>query len=159
MDAEAKLTELGFTLPDPPKPVATYAAHVRSGNFLFIAGQGPTVVGGVRFQGKVGATISIDQGYEAARLACLNALAVARQALGSLDQIQRVVRATIYVASTDDFTQQPQVANGATDLLKQLFGEAGLPARAAVGVNVLPMNIPVEVELQLEVADHSNTRK
>ena len=150
-DPEARLAQLGLRLPTPPKAMATYASAVASGGFLFVAGQGPLLDGELKIEGKVGGTVTLEQAYDAARISCLNALAVAKQALGSLTRIRRVVRATIYVACRDDFTQQPKVANGATDLLRELFGDAGLPARAAVGVNVLPMDIPVEVELQFEI--------
>lgn len=151
MQPEARLLQLGHKLPPASKPLATYRIAVRSGNFLFVSGMGPMKDGKPVVTGKLGRNVSLKQGYEAAQLACLHALAVARQELGSLAHVRQVVRATIYVASTGDFTQQPAVANGATDLLKEVFGEMGLPARAAVGVNVLPLDIPVEVELQLEV--------
>lgn len=151
MAAESALKSAGVMLPPAPKALATYASAVRSGNLLFIAGQGPMIDGKPKFVGKVGGQVTPDQAYEAARISCLNALAVVREAVGSLDKVKRVVKATVYVASTSEFTAQPTVANGATDLLRQLWGEAGLPARAAVGVNVLPMDIPVEVELVFEV--------
>ena len=118
---------------------------------MFIAGQGPMVDGKPKFTGKLGGNVTMEQGQECAKIACLNALAVAKQALGSLDKVKRVVNATIWVACKDTFTEQPKVANGATDLIKSLWGEAALPARAAVGTNVLPMDIPVEVALVLEV--------
>lgn len=151
MLVEQKLKQLGLPLPKPPGAVATYAPTVRSGNLLFIAGQGPMVDGAPTLKGKLGGGVTLEEGYAAAKVCCLNALALVQQAVGSLDRVKRVVKATVYVASTNEFTQQPQVANGATDLLKQLWGEAGLPARAAVGVNVLPMDIPVELELIVEV--------
>lgn len=151
MDPDRRMQELGLTLPEMPKALANYAPFVRSGGFLFIAGQGPMVGRQPKIRGKLGVDVTPEQGYDAARLATLNALGVAKAALGKLSAVKRVVRATVYVASAANFTLQPQVANGATDLLKELFGEAGLPARAAVGVNVLPFDIPVEVELQLEV--------
>ncbi|MBI2077626.1 MAG: RidA family protein [Euryarchaeota archaeon] len=150
MSAESKLQALKVLLPKAPKAMATYSSWVRSGNLLFIAGQGPMVDGLPKFKGKVGATVTLAQGQESARLACLNALAVVKEALGSLDKVKRVVKANVYVACTNDFTDQPKVANGATELLRDLWGEAGLPARAAVGVNVLPMDIPVELELVVE---------
>jgi enamine deaminase RidA (YjgF/YER057c/UK114 family) len=118
---------------------------------LFIAGQGPLEGGKPTVTGRLGEGVTIEQGYEAARVTCLNALAVIRQAAGSLDAVRRAVKATVYVASTKDFTQQPKVADGVTDLLRDIWGEEGLPARAAVGVNVLPMNLPVELELAVEL--------
>ena len=151
MAAEAKLLALKVALPKAPKAMATYSSWVRTGNLLFIAGQGPMVEGVPKYQGKVGANVTPAQGHESARIACLNALAVVKEALGSLDKVKRVVKANVYVACTNDFTEQPKVANGATELLRDLWGDAGLPARAAVGVNVLPMDIPVELELVLEV--------
>lgn len=152
MQPEAQLTRLGLKLPEPPKAVATYSSWVRSGNFLFVAGQGPMENGQPKFKGKLGQNVTLDQGYQAARLSALNCLAVAASAVGGLSKIRRAVRALVFVACTDTFTQQPQVANGATDLLKEVFGEANLPARVAVGTNVLPMDIAVEVELEFEIA-------
>jgi enamine deaminase RidA (YjgF/YER057c/UK114 family) len=152
MSAEERLRALKLQLPPAPKVLATYAAAVRSGNLLFIAGQGPMVDGKPTITGKVGASVSPEKAYEAMRLTCLNALAVVREAVGTLDRVKRIVQARMFIACTDTFTQQPKVANGATDLLKEIFGEAGLPARAAVGVNVLPLDIPVELELVVEVA-------
>lgn len=151
MDPESRLRALGITLPQPQKAFATYRSAVRSGDLLFIAGQGPTREGKILMTGKLGEGVSVEQGQEAARLAVVNAIAIAKAHLGSLASIQQVVRATIYVACASSFTQQPQVADGATKLLQELWGEKGLPARAAVGVNVLPMDIPVEVELVFEV--------
>jgi enamine deaminase RidA (YjgF/YER057c/UK114 family) len=151
MDPEAKLQQMGILLPAPPKAMATYRSAVRSGNLLFVAGQGPMLNGKPTTQGKLGGDVSFEQGYEAARLCALNALAVIKAHVGSLGNVKQVVRATVYVASTPDFTEQPRVANGATDLLRELWGEDGLPARAAVGVPVLPMDIPVEVELAVEL--------
>lgn len=151
MDVEAKLKSMNISLPSPQKPFASYRSAVRSGNLLFIAGQGPTREGKILMTGKLGEKVSIEDGKEAARLSVINALAIAKQHLGGLDKVKQVVRATIYVASTPSFVHQPQVADGATDLLRELWGEDGLPARAAVGVPVLPMDIPVEVEIAFEV--------
>jgi enamine deaminase RidA (YjgF/YER057c/UK114 family) len=151
MPAEDRLRQLKITLPTPPKAMAAYSSWVRSGNLLFIAGQGPVLDGKPTVKGKVGAGVTPQQAYDAARLSCLNALAVARDALGSLDKVKRPVYARLFVACADDFTEQPKVANGATELLRDLFGEANLPARAAVGTNVLPLDIPVELELVFEV--------
>ena len=153
MDPDARLKALGIDLPAPPKAFATYRSAVRSGNLLFIAGQGPTRDGKILMTGKLGDGITVEQGQEAARLSTINAIAAAKAHLGSLAKVRQVVRATIYVASAATFVQQPQVADGATKLLQDVWGEAGLPARAAVGVNVLPMDIPVEVELAFEVSD------
>jgi enamine deaminase RidA (YjgF/YER057c/UK114 family) len=151
MSAEEKLRKLGIELPPAPPAMATYRTAVRSGNMLFVAGQGPVESGKVKLTGRLGENITKEQGYEAAKLSCVNSLAIIRRELGSLDRVKQVVRATVYVACKDGYSEQPAVANGATDLLKEVFGELGLPARAAVGVNALPANIPVEVELQVEV--------
>jgi enamine deaminase RidA (YjgF/YER057c/UK114 family) len=153
MDPEARLHALGWKLPAPPKAFASYRPAVRSGILLHIAGQGPVVDGKVAVQGKLGAQVTLAQGYEAARLSALNALAIAKQHAGSLAAVRQAVRATVYVASVPSFTEQPKVADGATDLLRELWGELGLPARAAVGVPVLPLDIPVEVELVLELRE------
>lgn len=152
MDPEAKLAQMGITLPSPQKPFASYRSAVRSGNLLFIAGQGPTRDGRILMTGKLGEKVSLEDGKEAARLSVVNALAIAKQHLGSLSKVRQVVRATVYVACAPTFVQHPQVADGATDLLRELWGENGLPARAAVGVPVLPMDIPVEVEIVFEAA-------
>ncbi|HLE47272.1 MAG TPA: RidA family protein [Candidatus Thermoplasmatota archaeon] len=150
MSAEARLKTLSVALPVAPKAVATYSSWVRSGNLVFVAGQGPMVNGTPKYKGKLGANVTLAQGQECARIACLNALAIVKEALGSLDKVKRVVKANVYVACTNDFTDQPKVANGATELIKEIWGEGGLPVRAAVGVNVLPMDIPVELELVVE---------
>jgi enamine deaminase RidA (YjgF/YER057c/UK114 family) len=151
MTPESRIEELGLRLPKAQEPLASYRSAVRSGNLLFIAGQGPLEGGKPTVTGRLGEDVTIEQGYEAARVTCLNALAVIRQAVGSLDAVRRAVKATVYVASAKDFTQQPKVADGVTDLLRDIWGEEGLPARAAVGVNVLPMNLPVELELAVEL--------
>ena len=153
MNADEKLRAMGLLLPQPPKAMATYRSAVQSGNLLFIAGQGPMVNGKPTSQGKLGENVSFEQGYEAARVSALNALAVIHAHAGSLAAVKQVVRATVYVASAPHFVDQPRVANGATDLLRELWGDAGLPARAAVGVPVLPMDIPVELELAVELKE------
>lgn len=150
--AEARLAALGLALPDAPAPVATYAAHARSGNQVFIAGQGPAADSGELAFGRLGADRDVDQGYAAARAAGLNVLAQLRAAAdGSLDRVARCLALTVFVNSADDFREQPQVANGASDLFVEIFGEAGLGARAAVGANTLPFNVAVEVTSQWEL--------
>ena len=141
-----------MTLPSPPNPVATYVPSVQVGDLLFISGMVPSRDGRVVFRGKVGREISKEQAYEAAKLALLNALATIRRAASSLDRVQRIVRMTGYVASDEGFTEQPFVINGASDLLVELFGEAGRHARVAVGVAELPMGVPVELELIVRLA-------
>lgn len=152
MSIEHRLTDLGMTLPSPPNPVATYVPSVQVGDLLFISGMVPSRDGRVVFRGKVGREVSKEQAYEAAKLALLNALATIRRAASSLDRVQRIVRMTGYVASDEGFTEQPFVINGASDLLVELFGEAGRHARVAVGVAELPMGVPVELELIVRLA-------
>lgn len=152
MDYEKKLQSLGFTLPSPPKPVATYVPAVRSGNLLFLSGMIPMVEGEMAMVGKLGKELTVEQGQQAARITLLNALAVVKAELGSLDQIKRIVRIGVHVASSEGFTQQPAVANGASDLLVQIFGEAGRHARLALGAAELPLGAPVELEMIVEAA-------
>ena len=148
MHPEERLRELGLTLPEPPKPVAAYVPAVRTGNLVFTAGQGPF---GSDFVGKVGAEVSIEQAQEAARVTCLNGLAVIKAEVGDLANVRRIVKLTVFVASAPGFTDQPLVANGASQLLEQAFGADGKHARSAVGVAELPFNIPVEIEFVAEV--------
>lgn len=152
MSFEQRITSLGLTLPAPPKPVATYVPSVRVGDLLFISGVVPSRDGQIVFQGKVGGALSREAGYEAAKVSLLNALANIRQAAGSLDRVQRIVKMTGYVASHEGFKEQPYVINGASDLLVEIFGEAGLHARAAVGVAELPLGVPVELELTVQLS-------
>jgi len=151
MSYEARLGELGLILPPAPRPVATYVPVVQTGNLLVVSGQVPVENGRVVRPGKLGAEVSVEEGQELARLCVLNGLAQVRQALGSLDRVARVVRVAGYVASAPGFTQQPQVINGASDLLVAIFGEAGRHARVAVGVAELPLGCAVEVEFLFEV--------
>jgi enamine deaminase RidA (YjgF/YER057c/UK114 family) len=155
MGAEARLKDLGIELPTPPRPVATYAMAVRSGNLLFLSGHGPLRDGRVVYQGKVGRDLSIEQGQEAARLTGLNLLASVRDALGSLDRVRQVVKVLGMVQCADDFTEHPKVINGFSDLMVEVFGDAGRHARSAVGMGSLPLGIPVEVEMVLEVSSSS----
>ena len=152
LDVESRLKELGIRLPDPPSPVGAYVAVKRSGRLLFVSGQLPLSGGKPQFLGKVGADLSLDEGKAAARLCLLNGLAVLRNELaGDLDRVVRFVRLGVFVASDPGFTGQPGVADGASDLLVEIFGEVGRHARAAVGVAELPLNAAVEVELMVEV--------
>jgi enamine deaminase RidA (YjgF/YER057c/UK114 family) len=151
MRVEAKLNELGLQLPPPPRPAANYVGAVLTGNLLFISGHGPMKGGEIAYSGKVGKDLSVEQGYEAARLVALNCLASAKATLGDLDRIRRVVKLLGMVNCTEDFGDQPKVMNGASDLLVQLFGEAGRHARSAVGMQALPFGIAVEIEMILEV--------
>ena len=151
MSFESKLTELGIVLPPAPKPVAAYIPAVRAGDLLFLSGTGPFKDGAIAYAGKLGKEFTVQQGYDAARLTLLNALAMIRQELGTLDRVVRIVRVTGHVASAEGFTQQPAVINGASDLLVQIFGEAGRHARLALGAAELPLNMCIELELILQV--------
>jgi enamine deaminase RidA (YjgF/YER057c/UK114 family) len=149
---ESALAKLGIVLPPAPKPVASYVPAARSGNLIFVSGQLPSREGKVVFAGAVPGAVTIEQGAEAAKLCAINALAVLKDACkGDLDQVARIVRIGVFVQSADGFDGQPKVANGASDFLVSVFGEAGKHARAAVGVNALPLNAAVEVELVAEL--------
>jgi enamine deaminase RidA (YjgF/YER057c/UK114 family) len=150
---DARLAELGITLPDVVPPVAVYVPAVRSGEYVFTAGQVPMVKGELALTGKVGAEVTAEQAKGQARVCALNALAAVKSVLGDLDLIERVVKVTGFVASAQDFTGQPGVVNGASELLGEVLGDAGVHARSAVGVAVLPMDAPVEVEIQVRVRD------
>ncbi|BCA53153.1 hypothetical protein W02_02930 [Nitrospira sp. KM1] len=152
MSYERKLDELNITLPPAPKPVATYIPAVRAGELLFLSGVLPMRDGQLAYSGKLGRELTLEQGTEASKLALLNALAIARQELGSLDQIVRVVKVVGHVASAEGFNDQPQVLNGASDLLVKIFGEAGRHARVAIGAAELPRKAAVEIELILHVS-------
>ncbi len=152
MSYEAKLQQLGIELPAPPKPVATYIPAVQAGELLFLSGVIPLRDGKLAVEGKLGKDLTIEQGYEAARIALLNALAVIHQELGTLDRVRRIVRLVGHVASAAGFVQQPAVINGASDLLVRVFEEAGRHARVAVGAAELPLNAPVELELIVHIS-------
>lgn len=151
--AEARLVELGLTLPPPSAPIATYVRTVKVGNLLFVSGHGPAPSpDGKSYTGKVGRDLTLEEGRAAARLVGLNVLASAKNGLGSLDRVVRVVKVLGMVNATEDFTQQPQVVNGFSDLMVEIFGEdRGKGARSAVGMGSLPNAIPVEVEAIFEV--------
>src|SRR5690348_12712802 len=150
---EERLAELGLAVPEVAKPVAAYVPAVRTGNHVHTSGQLPTVSGALPATGKVGGEISPEQGKELARTAALNALAAVKSVVGDLGKVRRVVKVVGFVASDPSFTGQPGVVNGASELLGQVFGDAGQHARSAVGVAVLPLDAPVEVEIVVEVAD------
>ncbi|WP_059010525.1 RidA family protein [Streptomyces specialis] len=150
---EAKLGELGLTLPAVATPAGSYVPAVRSGRYVYTAGQVPLVDGKLPLTGKVGAEGTPEQANELARGCALNALAAVKSVAGDLDRIARVVKVVGFVASVPEFTGQPQVINGASDLLGAVLGERGRHARSAVGVAVLPLDAPVEVEIQVELAD------
>ncbi len=152
MSVADRLTELGITLPSAPTPAAIYRPAVRSGNYVYVSGQVASRDGAIVHPGRLGDGVTIEQGQDAARAAAINALAAANALLGGLDGV-RVLRLAGYVACTPDFTNQPLVMNGASELLRDVLGEeAGVGARVALGVTALPAGSPVELELILEVA-------
>ena len=153
MSVEDRLNELGITLPAIPEPVGNYVAAVQTGNLLYLGGQGSVNAEGVYFSGKVGADFTVDEAYRHARAIALQQVAVMKSVLGSLERVNRIVKVLGMVNAGPDFTQHPQVINGFSDTLVEIFGEKGRHARSAVGMGSLPMNIPVEVELIVEVTD------
>lgn len=153
-----RLDELGIVLPTPPSPAGVYVPALRTGPYVHTAGQLPLIDGALSTTGKVGAEVTVPEAADLARTCALNALAVVGQLVGDLDQVVRVVKMTGFVASAPNFTQQPSVVNGASELLGDVLGQAGTHARSAVGVAVLPMDSPVEVELQVELEGHEETR-
>jgi enamine deaminase RidA (YjgF/YER057c/UK114 family) len=148
---EERLAELGLEVPEVAAPVAAYVPAVRSGNHVYTSGQLPMRDGELLTTGKVGGEVSAEQAVECARQCALNALAAVRSQVGELSNVKRIVKVVAFVASTPDFTGQPGIANGASELFGDVFGEAGQHARSAVGVPVLPLDSPVEVELVVEV--------
>jgi enamine deaminase RidA (YjgF/YER057c/UK114 family) len=150
---ESRLAELGLTVPDVVPPVAAYVPAVRTGNYVYTSGQLPMVAGAMPATGKVGGEVTPEQGKELAQACALNAIAAVKSIIGDLDKVVRVVKVVGFVASVPEFTGQPQVVNGASELLGKAFGDAGIHARSAVGVVALPLDAPVEVEIVVEVAD------
>ncbi|EAR02519.1 RidA family protein [Maribacter sp. HTCC2170] len=148
---EAKLQELGLELSTPSAPVANYVNAVRTGNLIFLAGKGPRKVDGQNITGKLGADLTIEQGYEAARLTGVNQLSVLKAELGNLNKVKRIVKVKGMVNSIPDFKDHPKVVNGYSDLMVEVFGERGKHARAAVGMGSLPSNIAVEIEMIVEI--------
>ncbi|MEW6739634.1 MAG: RidA family protein [Nitrospirota bacterium] len=151
MSPEEKLKELGIILSEAPKPLGSYVPCVQTGNLLFLSGMLPLKDGKLIKTGKLGESVSIEEAQEDARQCVINALSVLKSHLGSLDKIKRCIKLNGYVASSQDFTEQPKVLNAASDLLFEIFGEAGRHARAAVGVSVLPLNSPIEIDFIFEV--------
>ena len=155
-DLETRLRELGLELPAVPQPAGAYVPAARAGGLIFTAGQLPFENGELRKTGKVGDAVSVEEAHAAARLCALNALAAAAAEAGGLDRIRSIIKVTGFVASASDFNLQPQVINGASELIGEVFGEAGLHARSAVGVAELPLDAPVEVEIVV-VSDPSSS--
>jgi enamine deaminase RidA (YjgF/YER057c/UK114 family) len=150
---EEKITAAGYELQPVSQPIANYLHVVRSGNLLFLAGKGPALPGGKYVTGKLGKELTIEQGYDAAKLTALAQLAVLKSHLGSLSKVKRIVKVLGFVNAIPEFTDQPKVINGFSDLMVQVFGEKGKHARSAVGTSSLPMGMAVEVELVVEVED------
>jgi len=152
MSPEDKLKELGIELLEAPLPLGSYIPVIRTGELVFLSGILPLRQGKLIRQGKVGKEISLDEAKEEARIATINALSVLKAHIGSLDKVKRCIKVTGYVASEPDFVEQPKVLNAASDLLFEIFGERGRHVRSAVGVNVLPLNSPLEIEFIFEVS-------
>jgi enamine deaminase RidA (YjgF/YER057c/UK114 family) len=152
-DPESKLQELGLKLSTPSAPVANYVNAVRTGNLIFLAGKGPKKADGENITGKLGADLTIEQGYEAARITGINQLSVLKAELGNLNKVKRIVKVKGMVNSTSEFTDHPKVINGYSDLMVEVFGQRGKHARAAVGMGSLPSNIAVEIEMIVEVVN------
>lgn len=150
--AEQRLKELGIKLPTPPQPFGIYVEAVQTGDLLFLTGMLPTEGRGAKFIGRVGAELDVEAGRKAAHLAALNVLAVARQHLGSLDKVTRIVRLGVYVATSGDVRDQPRIADAASELLQDVFGKEKNPSRLVYGVASLPLGTPVELEIVFEVA-------
>jgi enamine deaminase RidA (YjgF/YER057c/UK114 family) len=151
--ADERLMELGISLPTPPEPFGIYVEAVQTGNLLYLTGMLPTEAQVAKFTGRVGAELDVETGREAARLAAFNALAVARQHLGSLDRVSRIVRLGVSVVTSGDVRDQPKVADGASELLQDVFGKAKNPSRLVVGVASLPLGAPVALEIIFEVTE------
>ena len=148
---EERIKELGFELPDTPKPLAAYIPALKTGDLVFTSGQVPMVKGELKYAGKVGFNLSIEEGQKAAQICALNGLSAIKGVIGNLDNIERIVKVTVFVNSADGFTDQPKVANGASELLVEIFGESGKHVRSAVGVNELPVDSAVEIEMIVKV--------
>ncbi len=153
MGAEQKLEELGLTLPEVPKPVAAYVPGARSGNIIYTSGQIPFENGVLVYKGRLGEDLVLEDGYKAARLCCLNCLGIIKSMVGNLNKVKKIIKINGFVNSSPDFTDQPKVINGASDLCLDVFGEKGKHARAAVGTSGLPLGAAVEVEIIVEVED------
>ena len=152
-EVDARLADLGIEVPEAAAPVANYVGYVRSGNLVFVSGQVPLVDGEFRFQGKVGAEFSVEEGQEAARICAINIIAQLKAACGGdLDRVRRIVKLGGFVNSTPEFADQPKVINGASDLMVAVFGDAGKHSRAAVSAGALPLGVAVEVDAIAEIA-------
>ena len=151
MNAEAKLAELGYVLPEPPRPVGAYLPAQQIGALLFLSGTTCYKEGRLLYTGRLGKDLTIEQGFEAARQTALNLLSVIKATVGDLDRVEKVIKLNGYVNSASDFDRQPAVINGASELLEQIFGERGRHARTSIGVSDLPGHIPVEIEMVVQI--------
>lgn len=151
MNVENKLKEMGIDLPDAPAPIANFLPCKRVGDLVYVSGQGPIINGVQLYTGKLGAEIGVEDGYQAARACAVNLLAQLKTFLGDLDKVKQIVHIKGYVASVPTFTNQPGVINGCSDLMVEVFGQKGRHTRCALGTNVLPTDIPVEIEMIVEV--------
>jgi len=150
---EDKIKELGYDLPEAPKPLAAYIPALRTGNYVYTSGQVPFLKGELKFAGKVGGDLTLEEAQKAAELCALNALSAIKGVIGNLEKIERIIKVTVFVNSANGFTDQPKVANGASEFLGRIFGENGKHVRSAVGVSELPVNSAVEVEMIVEVKE------
>ena len=148
---EEKLKQMGIEIPEPVKPLAAYIPAMQVGNLVMTSGQVPISDGSVKFQGKVGKDLTEEEGREAAKLCAINCLSAIKSVIGSLEKIKRVVKLTVFISSAEGFTAQPKVANGASEFIGEIFGEAGKHVRSAVGVSELPLNSAVEIEMIVEI--------
>ncbi|MEN8192708.1 MAG: RidA family protein [Bacteroidota bacterium] len=148
---EERINELGYTVPEAPEPLAAYIPVIRVNKLVITAGQLPLVEGKLIAEGKLGSDVSDEIGTKAAEICALNCLSVIKSEIGNLDEIKRIVKLTVFVNSSEGFTAQPIIANGASEFLVKIFGEEGKHVRSAVGVNELPMNAPVEIEMIVEL--------
>ena len=144
---EEKIKELGYTLPEIANPLAAYIPAIRAGEFVYTSGQVPLVGGELKYAGKVGTDLTLEEGQKAAIICSLNALSAIKGVVGDLNKIEQIIKLTVFVNSANGFTDQPKVANGASELLGNIFGDAGIHTRSAVGVSELPINSAVEIEM------------
>jgi len=151
LEIEKRIKSLGLELPEVPKPVASYVPALKSGNYVFTSGQIPFVKGELKYKGKVGKDLTLEEGYECAKMTVLNCLAAIKSVIEDLDRIKQVVRVTGFINSAPGFVEQPKVLNGASDLLVQIFGERGKHSRLAIGVSELPLGAALEIDLIVEI--------
>lgn len=148
---EEKLKEIGIEIPEAPKPVAAYIPAVLDGKLIYTAGQLPFVSGELKYTGKLGKSISDEDAQKAAEICAINCLSVVKSVIGDINKIEKIIKLNVYVNSSDEFTSQPKIANGASELMVKIFGDAGKHARSAVGVSQLPLNAPVEIDMIIKV--------